>query len=130
VLRTEGEGCFYIRISKYNAYTTGSQVQLKFKLTQHTRDEKLLRSLVDYLDCGEYYISKGLDWGDFFVARFSDMNEKIIPFFDKYPLVGCKRQDYLDFVKVAKLMNEKAHLTQEGLEQIRVIKSGMNKGRK
>lgn len=64
------------------------------------------------------------------MARFSDMNEKIIPFFDKYPLVGCKRQDYLDFVKVAKLMNEKAHLTQEGLEQIRVIKSGMNKGRK
>ena len=29
-----------------------------------------------------------------------------------------------------KLMKTKAHLTQEGLEQIRVIKSGMNKGRK
>jgi hypothetical protein len=27
-------------------------------------------------------------------------------------------------------MNEKAHLTNEGLEQIRAIKAGMNKGRK
>ena len=58
------------------------------------------------------------------------MNEKIFPFFDKYPLVGCKRQDYLDFCKVAKLMNEKAHLTHEGLDQIIKIKAGMNTGRK
>jgi len=36
----------------------------------------------------------------------------------------------LDFVKVAKLMKEKAHLSPEGLELIRRIKSGMNKGRK
>jgi hypothetical protein len=66
---------------------------------------------------------------NFVVSRFSDITEKIIPFFDKYPLVGVKRLDYLDFVKVAELMKEKAHLTAEGLEQIRVIKAGMNRGR-
>jgi len=38
--------------------------------------------------------------------------------------------NYLDFCKVAELMNEKAHLTEEGLEAIRKIKAGMNTGRK
>ena len=63
----------------------------------------------------------------FVVTKFSDITEKIIPFFDKYPLVGAKRQDYLSFVKVAELMQAKAHLTKEGLEQIKQIKVGMNR---
>ena len=35
----------------------------------------------------------------------------------------------MDFVEAAKLMKEKAHLTQEGLELIRKIKLRMNKDR-
>jgi hypothetical protein len=37
--------------------------------------------------------------------------------------------DYLDWCKVAELMKNKAHLTEEGLSKIRKIKAGMNKGR-
>jgi hypothetical protein len=43
-------------------------------------------------------------------CRDCDINNVIIPFFEKYPLVGAKRQDYLDFVKVAELMETKTHL--------------------
>jgi hypothetical protein len=43
--------------------------------------------------------------------------------------VGSKRQDYLDFVKVAKLIRTKEHLMPDGLEKIKQIKNGMNKGR-
>ncbi len=58
----------------------------------------------------------------------SDIN-KIISIFDKYPLQGTKLLDYLDFCKIAKLMNAKAHLTEEGLAEIRKIKAKMNTGR-
>jgi hypothetical protein len=37
--------------------------------------------------------------------------------------------DYLDWCKIAELMKNKVHLSEEGLEQIRTIKAGMNKGR-
>jgi hypothetical protein len=37
---------------------------------------------------------------------------------DKYPLLGAKLQDYLDFVKVAELIKSKEHLTIEGLAKI------------
>jgi hypothetical protein len=64
------------------------------------------------------------------VEKLSDTTEKIIPFFDKCPLVGAKREDYKDFRGgVAELMKEKAHLTQPGLEQIKQIKSGRNRGK-
>jgi hypothetical protein len=34
--------------------------------------------------------------------------------------------DYADFCKVAELMKNKAHLTAEGLEQIKKIRANMN----
>jgi len=61
---------------------------------------------------------------------FADINANIIPFFDKYPLQGEKAKDFMDFKKVALLMQSKAHLTREGLEEILKIKSGMNARRK
>lgn len=65
----------------------------------------------------------------FSVTKFKDIEEKLVPFFDKYPLEGAKSFDYADFREVAKIIKEKGHLTEEGLQQIQKIKSGMNKGR-
>jgi len=108
---------------------TGLSVSSRFSLTQHSRDEALVKSLVNYLGCGRYYLVSGRNEGYFIVSSFSDISEKIIPFFEKYPLVGAKLQDYLDFVKVAELMRSKAHLTKDGLEEIKQIKSGINRER-
>ena len=44
-------------------------------------------------------------------------------------ILGEKRQDFDDLCKVAELMGEKAHLTASGLDQIKQIKAGMNRGR-
>jgi hypothetical protein len=63
------------------------------------------------------------------VNKISDINNIIIPFFDKHPILGIKQLDYLDFWKVAKLINEGSHTTIEGLDLIRSIKAGMNTGR-
>jgi hypothetical protein len=66
---------------------------------------------------------------DINVLKHKDIVNIIIPFFNKYPIQGVKSMDYSDFVKIAKLMQNKAHLTIEGLEQIKKIKSGMNTNR-
>ena len=60
------------------------------------------------------------------VSGLSDITEKVIPFFLAHPLQGAKKKELADFIKVADLMKLKAHLTKEGLEEIRAIKSGMN----
>jgi len=85
------------------------------------------RRLISYFGCGRYIQRPNL--GVFTVQRFSDISEKIIPFFDKYPILGAKLKDYEDFKKVASLMQSKAHLTREGFEEILTLKQSMNRGR-
>ena len=124
-----GEGCFSVDIFKSKKYSVGFQVRLRFIITQHIRDEELLRSLVTYLRCGNYNSQASLTWGNFNCSNFSDIINKIIPFFTKYPIIGVKALDFADWCKVAELMKNKTHLITEGLEEIRKIKAGMNTGR-
>ena len=123
------EGSFIVEILKSKTSKLGEQVRLIFKLTQHKRDEQLLRSLIQYFGCGAVY-STHSDILDFKVIQFTDIVNKIIPFFKKQKIIGVKYQDFEDWCEVAKLMKEKKHLTAEGLEQIKKIKAGTNRGRK
>ena len=96
-------------------------------VTQHTRDRELMEGLINYLGCGKYSIRK--EAGDFKVLSITDINEKIVPFFSEYQLQGIKALNFSDFRTVAEIMEMKGHLAKEGLEKIKTIKAGMNKGR-
>ena len=122
---TSAEGCFFIQISKAKT-KQGEAVNLVYQLTQHTRDEQLMRSILKYLDCGGIY--KNRTWFDLKVTKYRDIADKIIPLFKKYPILGVKALDFADWCKVAEMMKYKKHLTEEGLEQIKKIKTGTNIG--
>ena len=121
---TSGEGSFNVRVFKSSSHAIGYQTQLRFQITQQARDKFLMERLVSYLDCG--YISERGDIIDFKVTKYSDIVDKIIPFFEKYHIIGVKLDNFQDFCKVAKLVGDKDHLTVEGLEKIRLLKSNMN----
>jgi len=105
----------------------GESVGLRFIITQHSRDEKfMINCLIKYLGCGKYYSRSNKDCGELIVEKFSDIVEIIIPFFEKFKLQGAKQKDFENFKRVALLMQSKAHLTSQGLEEIRKIKSVMN----
>jgi hypothetical protein len=120
------EGCFLIGIAKSNLYSTGYQVYLNFIITQHIRDELLMKSLIDYLGYGR--LSRKRDIYELQVSKFSDV-EKIVAFFEKYPILGEKAKDFIDFSITLGLMKNKVHLTESGVAKIRIIKEGMNRGR-
>ncbi len=123
-------GCFHINVSESNSHKIGHKVQLIFLITQHSRDYLLMNSIIQYLDCGNVYLNSKRNTIEFKVHKLRCILKKIIPFFDKYTIDGVKLLDYADFCRVASLMSDKTHLTSEGLEQIRLIKTNMNKGRK
>jgi hypothetical protein len=74
-------------------------------------------------------IAKGRDWGYFYVSGFYNLSDKIIPLFKEYPVQGVKAKDFADFCEAALIIKEGRHLTEDGLEELVKIKSGMNKGR-
>jgi hypothetical protein len=87
-----------------------------------------LKSILTYLGCGRVTnTSRGDCW--FVVSKFSDIETKIIPFFNKYSIQGIKALDYADFKSAAEIIKVKGHLTEKGLETIRELKAGMNTGR-
>jgi len=122
-----GEGCFMIKINKPSfGGNRISQVLLVFQITQHKRDELLMRSLIEYFSCGKVY--KRNDAYDFRVTKFSDLITKIVPFFQNYPIQGVKHKDYLDWYKAVELIINKDHLTKEGVDFVFKLKEGMNTG--
>lgn len=124
---TSGDGCFKISIRESKLHKLGSRVALLFIVTQHVRDELLLKSLIDFFGCGQTYSYK--DYTEFRCQSFKDNYVNILPFFVKYPIIGVKSKDLEDWAKVAKMIQTKIHLTNEGFDQIRIIRRGMNKGR-
>lgn len=105
-------------------------MSLRFTLTQHIRDKALLESMVEYFGCGRCYPTATRKEVSFIVSNQKEIFDTIIPLFQKYSLLGDKRQDFSDFVKVAGLLKSKTHLTKDGLELVNTIKSNMASRRK
>ena len=125
----EGEACFFISIYKSLKSKLGLAVQLVFKITQHSRDIELLKGIGKFFACGRVE-KRSTNACDFTVNSLKDFDNKIVPFFLKYPLQGSKFSNFKDFNKIVKIMKIKGHLKIEGLKTIQNIKAGMNTGRK
>ena len=78
---TSGEGSFIIKVSKSPLSKLGISVSLIFQITQHVRDESLLTSFISYFGCGKLVKIAGEDKVNYHVTRFSEIYDKVIPFF-------------------------------------------------
>lgn len=121
-----GEGCFFIQTSKSKTHKLGKSVALNFCVVQNIRDSYLLASFSQIFGCGSINIVEKSGIVSFSVRNYSDITDKIIPFFEEYNIQGVKAKDFNDFKEVSILMKNKLHLTKEGLDKILLIKSRMN----
>lgn len=122
----EAEGSFHISTQKVK---DTAWVSLRFSLSQHSRDKVLMENLIRFLGCGRCSLASTRKEVNFIVSTYSDISKIIIPLFQKYPLLGIKQKDFLDFSEVADIIKSKDHLTKEGLAKIMDIKNKMNQRR-
>jgi hypothetical protein len=85
-----GEGCFSIFISKSTTHKSGLKITLSFTIGQDLRYAEFMLSIVNYLSCGYWRETKSRSVGLFVVNKVSDIGNKIIPFFENYPIQGKK----------------------------------------
>ncbi len=124
--QTAGEGCFYIGISKKKNTITGYQVKPQFKISQTRTNQHQLWALQKYFRVGSVNKGGGSTMASYSLSSIIDINNIIIPFFDKYPIIGYKAYDFKDFKEVLNLKKEKLHLTEEGKKKCKEIKERMN----
>jgi LAGLIDADG endonuclease len=87
--------------------------------------------LMKFFGVGDVYINKRYDnhkehMYRYCVRKRSDLNDKIIPFFKRYPLRTAKRGDFVKFADCLHLMETSSHLTRDGLIKLVEIAQTMN----
>jgi hypothetical protein len=139
---TSGDGSFHFNIKSSNITKISHRVSLRFSINLNIRDIEVLKGLVVYFNIWNKSsneeqiiqenknIYKSNNTVSLEFKQISKLIEKIIPFFEKYPIQGLKSLDFADFKKVAIMIGAKKHLTIEGLNRVLEIKLNMNKHRK
>ena len=125
----DGEGCFHISINKIPEMSLGWQVLPEFRIVQHEKDEDTLRKIKNYFGFGDVKVNRTDHHGtrkEFRVRGLENLNI-LIDFFKKYKLNTSKRKDFEIFSQVIQKMNNKKHLTKEGLDNIAQLVSRMNR---
>lgn len=131
----EGEGSFGIIISKHKTKKLGYDARLSFEIELRGDDRPILEKIQKHLNCGHIYELNYERYGwmphaKYSVRKLSDIRDKLVPFFRKYPFRGKKAKDFQLFCQaLEEVFEKKKHLTQEGIERLREIRRFMNKRR-
>jgi hypothetical protein len=129
-----GDGSFGVKIASSDTTKMGKRVQLRFSIGLNIRELELIKGIAAYLNLGltqvgSKYVYLTEEAVNLQVISLSDIQKVVIPFFKKNPILGVKSLDFSDFCEVARIIEAKDHITQEGFNRILDIKAGMNRGR-
>ena len=119
------EGSFFISIYANDKRKAGYAVSLVFSLSQHIKDAELLKRLENFLACGRIQVHSNRQTVEWIITKLDDLNQKLIPFLTKYALSGVKLLDFYRFKEASLLIENKMHLTPEGVKVIQEIKDAM-----
>lgn len=117
---SEGDSSFLVSISLKT-----NQVRVIYSLGLNDRDFPLILKLQEFFGG----IGKIASYDNVVQYRISDLNDirkVLIPHFDTYNLKGNKLYNYLIWKEIINLMENKSHLTSEGLEKIFNLRHKLN----
>jgi hypothetical protein len=128
----DGEGCFSISVVRNPGCRLGWQVQHEFSVTQSASSRPALELLMEEFQCGNVIVNTRRDDHREQLLRFSvkrrdDLVGIVVPFFEEHPLRTAKRLDFERFVTILCMMQEGAHLEEEGLRRIAQETEHMNR---
>jgi hypothetical protein len=91
----DGEGCFFVRVSRAPTCSLGYSVGIGFQVTQSERDIKVLEACKTFFACGTVRSkTRGKKVLDYRVHNLDHHARTIVPFFEKHLLKTSKRQDF------------------------------------
>jgi len=115
----DGEGCFTVTFNQKTKALLGWELKPRFSVSQNEDRRQVLDIIREYFGCG--YIRR--DYADktvkFEVRDHNDLMTKIIPHFERFPLLSSKQKDFELFKKICKMVDLKLHLKRE--EFIKII---------
>ena len=130
----DGEGCFTVSIIRNRSVTTkiGWQVFPEFVVSQGEKSRTALKKIERFFQCGYINLNTRRDnhheqMLKYCVRSIHDLDQKIIPFFEKNKLKTYKQKDFQVFCKIIKMMVARKHLSDKGRNKIISLIQTMNR---
>jgi LAGLIDADG endonuclease len=122
----DGEGCFTVSIAPRSTLRVGWEVRPSLSVSQNGDRAEVLRVLQSYFGCGSIRpdrSDKTLKWE---TRRLDDLVGRVIPHFERCPLLSGKKLDFERFAVICRLMAAGGHRERAGLIRIVELARAMN----
>ena len=122
----DGEGCFTVSISPRAKLAVGWEVRPSLSVSQNGDRAEVLQLIQAHFGCGSIRPDrndKTLKWE---TRQLEDLLARVIPHFERQPLLSSKRLDFERFAQVCQSMATGEHRTSDGLESIVRLVAQMN----
>lgn len=126
---TDAEGSFSVSLVKDKSLRSGWAIKYMFKISLHIKDYQLLQEINTFFGVGGVTCDLKNNTSAYRVHDLENLVKIIFPHFQKYPLLSNKQADFLLFQEIiAKMYNDKGHLTEAGFLQIVSLRASLNNG--
>jgi hypothetical protein len=123
----DGEGSFSVTVNRNSTSRLKLQLVPELHVSQNGDRREVLDLIKKRLDCG--YIKRNGRKDRvmvFVVRRREDLLTKVIPFFERNPLISSKQREFETFATVVRAMAAGEHLGTQGFSQILELGLSMN----
>jgi hypothetical protein len=125
----DGEGSFSVSVQRNSTCRVGFQLIPEFHVSQNGDRAQVLEMIRDRLGCGYIKPNSKRDKALVLVVRERQaLLERVIPFFERVPILSAKQVDFGKFAHIVKRMALGHHLTPAGFGELLELALSMNGG--
>src|SRR5207237_3372832 len=114
----DGEGCFTVSFSPRRKLRIGWEVRPSFSVSQNADRSEVLSAMKDYFGCGSIRPDRSDSTLKYEVRNIDDLIRKVVPHFERYPLLSSKKKEFERFASICNLVQQNAHLTENDLREL------------
>ena len=127
----DGEGSFHVAVQRNPSTKLKWQLVPEFHVSQNPERRQVLDLIAQRFECGRIREnhSRSMDKTLVFIVRNRNhLLERVIPFFERQPLLSSKQRDFESFAFIVKAMARGEHLQREGFDALKAVALSMNGG--
>ena len=125
----DGEGSFSVSVQRNSTCRVGFQLIPEFHVSQNGDRAQVLELIRDRLGCGYIKPNSKRDKALVLVVRERQaLLERVIPFFERVPILSAKQADFGKFAHIVRRMALGHHLTLAGFGELLELALSMNGG--
>ena len=125
----DGEGCFSVSVQRNPSCRVGFQLVPEFHVSQNGDRAQVLGLIRERFGCGSIRPNSKRDRALVFVVRNrGHLLERVIPFFERNPLLSSKQADFEKFAGIVRELALGNHRTDAGFRRLLDIALSMNGG--